>query len=203
MPRVRPLVLSLLILPLAGCSERTDATAPEATVRGEASGETATPGGDDLPDRPEAQTVFDAAEAVFDTLEPPQRRTVEIREAPRPQPQPRPLPIPVPEPTPLPDPLPPLSPSPPVAGSCDVRDSESYCFTYTGATWSAAAAEQNCAEAPEASFQAAECPVEGRIATCVYRRGEAPSREIVYTYYEPYDINLARIACPGRFIEID
>ncbi|MEL6616226.1 MAG: hypothetical protein AAFQ43_10835, partial [Bacteroidota bacterium] len=195
-------LLALLLLPLAGCAERTDAgpDAPAGTADALDAPRVA-PEADDLPDRPEAQTVFDAAEAVFDTLEPPQRQTIEIAEAPQPTPPPRPTPTPVPDP--IPEPLPPLAPVAPVAGSCDVRESESYCFTYTGATWSAAAAEQNCSEAPEATFRPAECPSEGRIATCVYRRGEAPAREIVYTYYEPYDLGLARIACPGRFTEVD
>ena len=80
-----------------------------------------------------------------------------------------------------------------------MRETESFCFAYTGATWTAQTAEAHCAEAPNATFRAAECPAEGRIATCVFRRGEAPSRQIVYTYYEPYDVDLARIACPGRF----
>lgn len=83
-----------------------------------------------------------------------------------------------------------------------MRSTEGFCFTYTGATWDRQAAESHCAAAPNSVFEAGECPAERRIATCVFRRGEAPARQIVYTYYEPYDIDLARIACPGRFTEI-
>lgn len=144
------------------------------------------------------ETVFDAAAVVFDTTEPPQQPRVLIQEPITPQPRPR---GPAPPPPPAPLPLPPPAPDPPVAGSCDVRATESYCFTYTGAAWSTGTAEDHCANAPEASFRAAECPVEGRIGTCVFRRGETPSREIVYTYYAPYDLGLARLACPGRFTE--
>lgn len=149
---------------------------------------------------PEPPTVFDAAEAIFDTLEPPPRPGIEIPEVTAPTPRPPP-PRPSTTPLPAPEPLPPPLPPPPVAGSCDVTATESYCFTYTGAAWSAPSAEEHCATAPDATFSLGECPTEGRIGTCVFRRGETPSREIIYTYYEPYDLGLARIACPGRFTE--
>ena len=201
------LVFALLLPPLAGCGrEATPGASPEASRerdRNASSPPEADPFDPPLAEgrlRPQAETVFDAAEAVFDTLEPRYRPGIEIPVAPRPRPRPRPTPPPIPEPGP--PSLPPPSPSPPVAGSCDVRSTEGFCFTYTGATWDRQTAENHCAAAPNSSFQAGECPAERRIATCVFRRGEAPARQIVYTYYEPYDLDLARIACPGRFTEI-
>lgn len=203
-PRFPLFVITLLVVAGSGCTREPSGAEPSAV-----SAETDTSESVDLrpeaegpgPERATPRTVFDAANAIFDTLEPPQRPGIEIPDPapPRTRPQPRPAPTPVPDPAP--PPLPPPSPAPPVAGSCDVRGTESYCFTYTGAAWSAASAEEHCDAAPDATYRGAECPAEGRIATCVFRRGEAPSREIVYTYYAPYDLGLARLACPGRFTE--
>ena len=150
-------------------------------------------------------TVFDRAQIVFDSIEPPPAPPVQIPD-PRPPPRPRPAPPrerPVPVPIPAPPPLPAPSPAPPVAGSCDVRESAGYCFSYTGAAWTARGAETHCAEAPASSFLGAECPVQGRAATCVFRRSGDSSREIVYTYYTPTDLAVAELACPGQFTVID
>ena len=192
---------AFLLLLAAGCAPDATPEPPEPAqpirpLAPEAEPSAAAPGADSL----DVPTVFDRAEVVFDTLEPEPARRVEI---PEPAPPPRPQPTPRSTPEPEPPPLPPPAPAPPVAGSCDVRESESFCFAYTGATWSTEAAEANCAEAPGSTFSVRECPAEGRIATCVFRRGEAPARQIVYTYYAPYDLGLARLACPGRFTEVE
>ncbi|MEM6326815.1 MAG: hypothetical protein AAF791_06800 [Bacteroidota bacterium] len=205
MPRsLSRLALVLSLAASGGCSTDAERTEPDrgaASVADDPRARTEAETADAPPAEPgtTAPTVFDAANAVFDTLEPPPRSSIEIREPV--EPDPRQPPPPAPEPVPDPAPLPPPSPAPPVAGSCDVRGTENYCFTYTGAAWSASSAEEHCAAAPDAAYEPAECPEDGRIATCVFRRGETPSREIVYTYYEPYDLALARIACPGRFTE--
>ena len=135
-------------------------------------------------------TPFDAAEAVFDTTEPPET-VVEIPPPPprRPDPEPRPAP-----PTPVPQ-------GP--AGSCDVRRTEGYCFTYTGDGWTPEAARVQCGGAPDGSFATGACPTTARIATCTFTRDSAPGREIVYTYYSPYDPTLAALACPGTFERIE
>lgn len=86
-----------------------------------------------------------------------------------------------------------------VAGSCDVRSTEQFCFTYTGEGWSPGAAQEHCGQAPDTDFRTQACPVDKRIATCVFRRDDDPAQEITYTYYEPFDPALAEIACPGEF----
>ena len=129
----------------------------------------------------------DRPPVVFDTVE-----------APRPVPTPAPPPPPEPlAPPTLPPAAPPARPG--VAGSCDVRPDESYCFAYTGTGWTPASAAAHCAVAPDATFRPAPCPTAGRIATCTFRRPSDPSREIVYTTYAPADLDLARLACPGVF----
>ena len=138
-------------------------------------------------------TPFDAAQAVFDTTEPPEQ-VVQI--PPRPLPPPRP---PRPRPTPPPSPQPPRGTS----GRCDVRGTESYCFAYTGEGWTPESARAQCDAAPDATFSPGTCPVEGRIATCTFERESTPGREIVYTYYAPYDPALAALACPGTFTRIE
>jgi hypothetical protein len=127
---------------------------------------------------------------VFDTTE-PEAPVVHIPPRPRPAP-------------PLPAPLrPPPAPAGGLSGSCDVRATESYCFAYTGAAWTRAAAEQHCGDAPASSFSAGACPAADRVAVCTFRRSDDPAREIVYTYYAPYDVGLAELACPGEFERVE
>ena len=137
-----------------------------------------------------------AATVVFDTTEPPEV-VVQIPEGPPPR---------GPQPSPEPRPEPPLPPAPPgggPSGSCDVRATEGYCFTYTGAGWSPRSARANCAGAPAATFGPGACPLADRVATCAFRRPSEPDREILYTYYAPTDLALAELACPGTFTAIE
>jgi len=87
----------------------------------------------------------------------------------------------------------------PAPGSCDVRETESFCFTYTGTGWTPEEAEAQCGEAPSSSYRRASCPTANRIATCIFRRPSDPTLEVVYTYYAPYDVGIAEVACPGEF----
>ena len=177
----RPLVVVFLVL--AGCrGERAEPPARPV----EAPAPPATP--------------FDAAPIVFDTVEPPD---VLVQIPPRPDP-PRPEPRPEPRrPDPAPARLPPAPPAGGPSGSCDVRASEGFCFTYTGPGWTPREAASNCDAAPGATFGPGTCPLDGRVATCAFRRPSAPDREIVYTYYAPYDLTLAEIACPGTFTRLE
>lgn len=129
-----------------------------------------------------APTVFDAAPTVIDSIE-PAGPTVVLPQSP---------------PEPIEPPAPP-EPEPRVAGRCDVRDTEQFCFTYTGSGWTPADARAHCANAPESDFSNDRCPLSERIATCVFNPGGDSVREITYTYYAPYDPALAEIACPGEF----
>ena len=142
---------------------------------------------------PFPQTPFDAADAVFDTIEPPEQV---VQFPPRPTPRPIPRPIP-----PRPSPPPPPADNP--AGSCDVRQSEGYCLAFAGRGWTPGEARDVCDAAPDASFGPGACPLADRIATCAFDQPSAPGQEIVYTYYAPYDPALAELACPGRFTRID
>ena len=138
---------------------------------------------------------------VFDTTEPPEV-VVEIPAAPAPAP-PR-GPEPSPEPRVRPEPAPP--PAPPgggPSGSCDVRETEGFCFAYTGAGWTPRSARANCAGAPGAAFGPGACPLADRVATCAFRRRSEPDREILYTYYAPTDLALAELACPGTFTVVE
>ena len=177
--------LFLLAVVLAACRPEADQATSGTNKDSVRSVET-------LPDttRPEPPTPFDAAHAVFDTTEPPQT-VVEIPPTPRPLPRPAPRPAP-----PLPTPRAP-------AGSCDVRATEGYCFAYTGDGWTPESARAQCASAPDAAFTAAACPTADQIATCTFERDSAPGREIVYSYYAPYDPTLAALACPGTFARIE
>ncbi len=83
-----------------------------------------------------------------------------------------------------------------------MRESEGFCFAYTGSGWTPRTARENCAGAPNSSFGAGSCPLQGRIGTCTFHRPSDPSRELVYTYYEPYDVGLAELACPGTFTRV-
>ena len=137
-------------------------------------------------------TPYDASPIVFDTTEPPEQ----IVQIPN-----RPLPPPPAPPTPTPRPPPPAPPPGP-SGSCDVRASEGFCFAYTGSGWTRESATDHCDAAPNAVYGAGSCPLRGRIATCTFRRPSDPERELVYTYYEPYDLALAELACPGTFSRV-
>lgn len=184
----RPLFLSLVMVLAAGCW-----TEPPAPPRpSEVETDSGTPAGS--LGRPAPPTPFDAEPIVFDTVEPPEQ-VVQI--PPRPDPTPS---LPAPSPTPTRPPPPPPGGGP--SGSCDVRATEGYCFTYTGPGWTPAEAEANCDAAPSADFSPGTCPLTDRIATCVYQRSSAPEREIVYTYYAPHDVGLAELACPGAFTRL-
>lgn len=141
--------------------------------------------------------AFERSAMVFDTTEPPPVPVViQPRPPPPPEPAPRPAPRP-PEPTPRP-------PEPAAAsGSCDVQDTESFCFAYTGDGWSRQAAREHCDAAPDSRYRPATCPSENAVATCRFTRDGAPTLEIVYTYYAPYDLMLAELACPGDFERIE
>lgn len=183
--------LLLLALVLAACrtdppQATPDADGPDTTAASEAPPDTVST---DQPPSP-PPTPFDAAEVVFDTIEPPEQ-VVQI--------PPRPAPPSAPTPGARPAPTPP----PAASGSCDVRATEGYCFTYTGDGWTPETARDQCASAPDATFGAGTCPLQGRIATCTFERPSAPGREILYTYYAPYDPTLAELACPGTFTRIE
>lgn len=164
----------LLALALAACGDRAPHPPPEAGPP--------EPAADTLPE-PDPPTPFDAAEPLVDSTEPPEQ-VVEIEPRPTPPPPPRP-PVPVPRPE--------------TSGSCDVRDSEGFCFAYTGDGWTPQTAEAHCDAAPASTFAGSACPLVGRIATCTFVRPDDLALEIVYTYYEPYDVALAELACPGEF----
>ena len=83
-----------------------------------------------------------------------------------------------------------------------MRGTEGYCFAYTGDGWTPRSARAHCDGATDAAFQPGSCPLAGRIATCAYARPDVPDREIVYTYYEPFDPALAELACPGTFTRL-
>ncbi len=177
--------LLLLALAVAACQSEPPQRPPETAPPEPTAGTTRVLG--------PPPTPFDAAEVVFDTTEPPE---IVVQIPPRPAPPSRP---PSPRPVPAPSPAPPRGSS----GRCDVRATESYCFTYTGEAWTPESARAQCDAAPDASFASGTCPTEGRIATCTFERESAPGREIVYTYYAPYDPTLAALACPGLFARIE
>lgn len=133
-------------------------------------------------ERPQTDTfdapavVFDTV--VFDTVEPPPAR---------------------PPPAPAPDGPAEAPPATGPSGSCDVRASEAFCFDYEGAGWSPQAARDHCARAPGAAFSAGACPEADRVGTCTFERPDAPGQTLVYAYYAPYPVDLARLACPGAF----
>ena len=164
--------LLLLWLLFAACGQDT---APPVDAQDELANPPTAPRGADLEPGP--------SPIVFDTTEPP----------------PPVVDIPVRPPPPEPVPQPP--PPPPVAqpGSCDVRQTESFCFTYTGTGWTPEEAEAQCGEAPSSSYRQTACPTANRIGTCIFRRPSDPTLEVVYTYYAPYDVNIAEVACPGEF----
>lgn len=180
-----PRLVLLLALAVAACQSGPDRPpGPDAPTQ-------APPPRPDTGRRAAPPTPFDAAQAVFDTTEPPET-VVEIPPLPPP---------PAPEPDPRPTPPSPVPRGP--AGNCDVRRTEGFCFTYTGDGWTPETARAQCASAPDAAFSAGACPTTARIATCTYTRDSAPGREIVYTYYSPYDPTLAALACPGTFERIE
>lgn len=84
-------------------------------------------------------------------------------------------------------------------GSCDARGVEPLCFAFTGAGWTLAAAQAECAGAEGGVFQSAACPTEARIGACVYRPEGDAAREIVYTFYAPMDPLVAEGVCRGTF----
>ena len=84
-----------------------------------------------------------------------------------------------------------------------MRTTEGYCFAFTGESWTPSAARSQCAAAPDAAYAPATCPLDGRVATCTFERPSQPGREIVYTYYAPYDPRLAELACPGTFARVE
>ena len=173
-------LLLLAGLTLAAC-ERESPAAPSAP---------AAPVAAALPDDPAPAPPFDASDMVFEPAEPPEP-VVQIPTRPLP-------PRPSPEPAPLPAPAPRSQ-----AGRCDVRETEGYCFAYTGEAWTPADARAQCTAAPGARFADAACPLADQVATCTFERSSAPGREIVYTYYAPYDLSLAELACPGSFARVE
>lgn len=132
----------------------------------------------DVPPAAPQTDDFDASPVVFDTVEPP------------------------PAAPPPPDEPPDATTASGVSGSCDVRASENFCFAYTGTGWTPRLARTHCGRAPGAAFAASACPSADRIATCEFERPDAPGQTLVYTYYAPYPVELARLACPGTFDEV-
>ena len=183
-----PRLALLLLLAVAACQSGPDRPRRPTEVDTPGSPSAIRP---DTTRRAPPPTPFDAAEAVFDTTEPPET-VVEIPPAPPP---------PAPPPDPRPGPPSPVPRGP--AGNCDVRRTEGFCYTYTGDGWTPETARAQCASAPDATFSAGACPTTARIATCTHTRDSAPGREIVYTYYSPYDPTLAALACPGAFERIE
>ena len=176
----------LAVLALAACEAEAPAS-PEPA-------EPARPPAVEAP--PDADKPFDASDMVFEPADPVEPPEAVVQIPPRPPPPPPPLPSP--------DLIPPPVPTPRgQAGSCDVRETEGYCFAYTGDAWTAGDARAQCTAAPRARFADAACPLADRIATCTFERPSAPGKEIVYTYYRPYDLALAELACPGVFNRVD
>ena len=180
------LLPALVLLTLAGCQ-------PDAP---------ASPAAPDRPDQPPADaqrlrdrppTPFDASDVVFEPAAPEEPPEAIVQIPPRPPPPPAPRL--------LPPPPPPASRGP--SGSCDVRASEGFCFTYTGDGWTPQSARAQCDAAPEATFGPGTCPLADRVATCAFERPSAPGREIVYVYYAPYEPALAELACPGTFTRLE
>ena len=169
----------LLLLALAACGPAPAPEPPSAPLA-----EPLPPPAGDPP------TPFDAAEIVFDTTEPPEPTLVF---------PPRPAPPARPAPRPRPPSLPPAPPADAPSGSCDVRSTVGYCFAFVGPGWTPAATRALCDAAPSSGYGSGACPLDGRVATCSFEPPDALGREIVYTYYEPYDPALAELACPGRF----
>ncbi len=183
-----PLPLLAVLAGVVACAVALAACEPDAP----ASSEAAEPAFASSAEAPEDDESFDASDMVFEPAEPPEA-VVQI--PPRP---------PAPPPLPAPDLTPPPLPAPRAqAGSCDVRETEGYCFAYTGDSWSTADARAQCTAAPAARFADAACPLADRVATCTFERPSAPGKEIVYTYYAPYELALAELACPGAFERVD
>lgn len=189
------LLYSLLLLTLAGCADEPPASAlptgaPPTPATGPDTARSLPP-----PPGPAAEPrAFDGPTTVFDTVESPPPRTLS---------PPRPVPADPPVP-----PSPPDRPEPPsdaaaVWGRCDVRPAEPFCFSYVGTGWTPDEAETHCAAAPGGAFGPAACPDAQRIGTCTFERPGADGQTLVYTYYAPYPVDLARLACPGAFEDPD
>lgn len=184
------LLLTLLSLPASGCADEpspddpapTRPPAAPVTVTRDSSGFVA-----DAPAVP-APEPFDAPSTVFDTVESPPPRSFS---PPPPAPAPPP-PTPPARPAPQPD-------ATTVWGRCDVRETEGFCFSYVGAGWTSADAERHCRQVPSGAFGPAACAEAERVATCTFERPDADGQTLVYTYYAPYAVDLARLACPGAF----
>ena len=186
-----PLPLTAVLTSVVACAVALAACEPDAPASAEAAGPALAPAAE-APDGDEPDTPFDASDMVFEPSEPPE---VVVQIPPRP---------PAPPPLPTPDLTPPPLPAPRAqAGSCDVRESEGYCFAYTGDAWGPADARAQCTAAPNARFADAACPLADRVATCTFERPSAPGKEITYTYYAPYELALAELACPGVFERVD
>lgn len=151
------------------------------------------------PSTPDPSTLFDVAPAEFDTVETPPREMVFGPPTEAPSPPAPPVPPEAVPPAPPPPRMnpPPLPTERGVSGSCDVRSTEDFCFTYSGTGWTPSTAEAHCRLAPASSFGAATCPTADRIATCTFVRD---GQMLVYSYYAPYALDLARLACPGEFV---
>jgi hypothetical protein len=183
--------LVLLVVSAAACGPDAGTPGPPAAARPVQPAPRPRPSGTARPP-PTAPLAGPARPepVVFDTVEPPEA----VQRIPPPPPPPsshdRGRPVPPPRP-----------PGP--SGSCDVRETENYCFTYTGPGWTPETAVINCSAAPRAAFRDGPCPEAGAVATCTFRRPSEPTREIVYTTYAPADLDLARLACPGTFATVE
>jgi|GEM_PF-3546452 len=180
------LLLTLLALPAAGCAddpppERPAAPRPPAAAAQDSSRLAALPR-----PAPASPEPFDAPSTVFDTVESPPPRSFT---PPAPAPPPTAPPA---RPVPQPD-------ASTVWGRCDVRETEGFCFSYVGAGWTAADVERHCAQVPSGDFGPVSCTDAERVATCTFERPDADGQTLVYTYYAPYAVDLARLACPGDF----
>ena len=88
------------------------------------------------------------------------------------------------------------TPTETVAGSCDLRASETMCYAFTGSGWTAEAGRTECAAG---TYQAQACPTADRIGECIYQPGGDAAREITYTFYAPMDPLIAEGVCRGTF----
>ena len=186
---MRPALLVLAGLALAACERSAPASVEEPAPR------ISSPVSEAAQDDTEVEP-FDASDMVFEPADPVEPPEVTVQIPPRPPPPPPPLPAPDLIPPPLPTPR-------GQAGRCDVRETEGYCFAYTGDAWTPSYARTQCTAAPRARFAESACPLTDRIATCAFERPSAPGKEIVYTYYAPYDPALAELACPGTFTRVE
>ena len=86
-------------------------------------------------------------------------------------------------------------------GGCDVSEKLGFCYDYIGSFYTAERSRIACDAAPGGVFLEGGCPRENFVGTCIFDYNGMEKHRIYYYFYnDMYDLEMAKLSCPGTFI---